>query len=478
MMFNLRTVVEITDTRLTVAQCRQRAKAPAFTFFDGRDITGFVENDIVLALTDMLRAGGSLRRSSEVILLVPRQYAVLRTLLLPSSDPEEVRKMGELQAAGHSPYSAQEAVVDIIPVAQTPDGFSRVISVLLPKEKVFSGARILQKAGLTVSRVTLSSWGILEWFRLNPAAPQEGAVLVVNIDQQISEIAVFDGRRILVLRVMVWGADELSGGQFDDCARQLELTLAGYHKEFSAKSPDRACIVSSLESDNGLSRYLSGRLGIPVDYSRVGRNIIAPASLKGIQLMDKGGSAAAVQGAAFSPLAAGIDLIPAEIRAQHRQKQTQRQWVEIAALGAAAAVCAGVAFGMRSFEDFAAVQRYESEIRSLKPAVARFEKKLKSLQELRADLGDRVDFSGLTAELYRILPQDISLLGLSISDGRTLSLQGYARNPASVGALQKAMGESGVFVNGTLDYVNKRTVAQEEFNYFRITCQIKKDARI
>jgi hypothetical protein len=40
------------------------------------------------------------------------------------------------------------------------------------------------------------------------------------------------------------------------------------------------------------------------------------------------------------------------------------------------------------------------------------------------------------------------------------------------------MADSGVFANVTLDYVNKRATAQEEFNYFKITCQINMGSRI
>jgi len=477
MIFKTRTVIEITDARLLVLQSQSSAKRSPLSFVEMKDITGLSEGAVAATLAEITRKR-SFSRQSDVVVVIPRQFAILRALLLPSKDPVELRSMAALQVVGHSHYSPEEIVVDILPVLQTPDGFTRVISILVPKERAEFNRRVLKLSRLEPSRMTLSSIGILRRFRSIFSLSGQTA-LVINIDQQISEICLCDESRVFFLRVMVWGAEEFLAGKFDECINQLEATLAGYRKEMAGKDVSGIFILSSLPSDGGLCGYIFERIGIPAEYKNVTKDLtIRNGSGWPVLVTKSGYSVTSGLGEIFSSGAEGVDLMPAEMRDIQHQLQNRKKLIVSLFLFFAVLAVLGAAFGMKFFEQYAVLKQYESEIRKLKPSVIKFESMSREMQELKADLSDRVLFSNIMGELYRLLPQDISLLGISITGGKTFSLQGYARDSGSVSLLQKEMADSGVFANVTLDYVNKRATAQEEFNYFKITCQINMGSRI
>ena len=76
-------------------------------------------------------------------------------------------------------------------------------------------------------------------------------------------------------------------------------------------------------------------------------------------------------------------------------------------------------------------------------------------------------------EIYRLLPDSVALMNLSLSDGYHLTFQGLSNRNSDINDLQRAFVNSDYFDNVNLDYVNKRITQDGEVNYFKISCVIK-----
>ncbi len=467
-MNTVRTVIELTETQLKVFQGVRAAGGFVLHHADVVDMVGASEN----AVAGMLKLKESSRSRADVVLVVPREAAIVRVLTLPSKDLAELRQMANLQIARHIPYSQEDVVVDVIPVLPLPDGSTRVMLVALPKAKAVYFLRVLTYAGLKPGRITLSSMGIVRWCR-NHAALGDEVLMLVDVDAHKSEICLCSGQKVYALRSVAWGAADGRAGHFEELIRQLKLTAMQHHKEKIFRDIERVLVLSSLEEDNGLCARITQELGLPSDFKCVLKHV---APKKGLRwpgtVIDAGSSVTAGLGFLLVGEGVDVDLMPLEYKQQKAGERRKSEVVRLGFLLVTALLSVGLVLGMGLVRDSWDLNALEKQVSDLKPAASKVESREKQIRELDALIRGRVVFARLADALERLLPEKVVLRGLTISDGKTLTIQGVTPVSADIDALQKGMAAEGFFENITLNYVNKRPQDRGEYNFFKITCQI------
>ena len=73
------------------------------------------------------------------------------------------------------------------------------------------------------------------------------------------------------------------------------------------------------------------------------------------------------------------------------------------------------------------------------------EDQLKKVNDIEGMIKNRLIFSDLAHEIYRLLPTQVYLVNITISDGDTLSLQGMSSNSVEINQFQKDMVDSHEF---------------------------------
>jgi Tfp pilus assembly protein PilN len=182
---------------------------------------------------------------------------------------------------------------------------------------------------------------------------------------------------------------------------------------------------------------------------------------------------ACLAGIAFSPDMPPIDLIPRAVRKAQAQRLLQRQVVFSGIWVTAALISLALALGMGYFKKNAQLAQLEDQLHDTKRDAVNVEKQLQKVKDIEGMLKGRLIFSDLTHEIYRLLPMQVYLVSVTISDGNILSLQGVSSNSIDINQFQTGMVNSPEFSNVSLDYVNKRITQQGELDYFKITCTLK-----
>jgi Tfp pilus assembly protein PilN len=77
----------------------------------------------------------------------------------------------------------------------------------------------------------------------------------------------------------------------------------------------------------------------------------------------------------------------------------------------------------------------------------------------------------LVYELYKIIPETTALTNLQFIDGN-LTIQGQSRESADVNVIQKALLDSPLFTDVTLQYANRPQRLAMEYTEFRIVCRV------
>jgi Tfp pilus assembly protein PilN len=114
----------------------------------------------------------------------------------------------------------------------------------------------------------------------------------------------------------------------------------------------------------------------------------------------------------------------------------------------------------------------ENQLRSAKHDAFGVQNQLQKINDIEGMVKNRLIFSDLAREIYHLLPSQVYLVAITVSDGNTFSLEGVSLSPVDINQFQKDMVGSKSFSNVNLDYVNKRVTDQGEVDYFKITCTL------
>ena len=172
------------------------------------------DGDLAVVPEMISQAAVKLKLSREtVISYLPRQVVSVRLLDLPSSDPQEVSDMVDLQIGKQTPYSRDEIVSGYRVIGSDGTGYTRVLLGIVQRSLVRQRFGLLEAAGLNVDRMSISSEGLVSWHAANsvepPAAPGEADV-VIDLDSGHADFMVIEDGQLRFTRSILVGADELT----------------------------------------------------------------------------------------------------------------------------------------------------------------------------------------------------------------------------------------------------------------------------
>jgi len=409
---------------------------------------------------------------SRVTVLIPRSRAILRHMLFPSQKPDEIRSMIDLQVGSRIPYSREEVEIDFQVLSQTVDGYSKVAVVIIPQEIAMRYWKIFSLAKIPVQSMTISSVGLWMLYRQQPdAADKLGAIIDLDVDH--SEICLCYRSYWVTSRDTPQGFDQMQQDGYGEILKQWKLTQNNAGGEMPSA-------VSSVYLASTANRAYA----LAIEMAKIQSDLTikeihltqALPVLRGVQwpktMTEDGVSVASMAGIAFSAENPPIDLTPRSVLQNKVQHNYQRQLIFLGIWVTAALISFGLALGIGTFKKNAELSRVEKELRDSKRDAFAIEGQLQKTEDIERVLKGRLIFSDLAREIYRILPPQLYLVSITISDGNTLSLQGIASNPVDINQFQRGMVQSSRFSNVSLDYVNKRVAQQGEVDYFKITCTL------
>ncbi len=411
---------------------------------------------------------------SRVTILVPRSRVILRNMVFPSHKVEEIRSMIDLQVGSHIPYSKEEVEIDFQILSKTPDGYAKVAVVIIPQEIAMRHWKIFSDAKVPVDRMTISSVGLWLLFQQQANVPDRLAA-IFDLDVDHSEICLCSKSYWLTSREIPVGFEQMQKEGYTEILKQWELTQHNTGHEPSAEGVDTVYLASTANR-----AYALGIEMTKLQHDLTIKEIPLTESLglaRGVKwpklLTDDGVSVAALAGVAFSAERAPIDLIPRAVRQAQEGRAYKRQLIILGIWMVAALISLGLAFGMGFFKKNVQLAHLEDQLRDSKREAFAVQDQLAKINDIQGMIRHRLIFSNLAHEINRLLPAQVYLVSITISDENTLSLQGMSSNSVEINQFQRGMVDSSDFSNVSLDYVNKRITQQGEVDYFKITSTLK-----
>lgn len=204
-----------------------------------------------------------------VIISMPRQMTTIRMLELPSSDPEEIHEMVELQVGKQTPYSKEEIVYDYR-ILGGREGYTRVMLAIVQSVMVRETFAALEDTNIDVERVSVSTEGLLNLHRHFAQSDMglPGNLVLLDVDAGHSDFCVMGAGQLVFSRSIAMGARQLSEEGVDAIAKfakEVRQSLEACQAEVSGLDPARILIAGGGGRIPELAAGLQQQLGIETE---------------------------------------------------------------------------------------------------------------------------------------------------------------------------------------------------------------------
>ncbi len=410
---------------------------------------------------------------SRVTVLLPRSWAILRYMVFPSHKEDEIRSMIDLQVGSRIPYVREEVEIDFQVLSKTADGYAKVAVVIIPQDIAMRYWKVFSDAKVPVHGISITSIGLWLLYQQQPdLSDKPGAIFDLDVDH--CEICLCYKAHWLTSREIPIGFVQMQKDGYAEILKQWELTQNNTSGEKLTGAVESVYLVSTANRAYALGIEMAKMQ----DDLTIKEVLLTQtlATARGVQwpklMTDDGVSVASLAGIAFSAQKPPIDLIPRSVRKAQEQRAYQRQLVFLGFWVVVALISLGLAFGMGYFRKNLQLTHLEDQLDAAKHEAFKVQGQLQRIYDIEAMIKGRLIFSDLAREIYRLLPAQVYLVNITISDRQTLSFEGVSSNSIEINQFQKDMVESPSFSNVSLDYVNKRVTQQGEVDYFKITCTL------
>lgn len=430
--------------------------------------------------------------TAQVIGVVSREQVITRAVRFPSTASGELAQMVELYARAQLPYPREQTVVDFH-VLHQQDGFSTVAVVACQREVIDRHLAVFREAGLPVRVLTVSSWGVLGWYRqvcrfsesrrgrqplsrigaehVGSVGPIEEPTLVVNIDDTRTDLAVLAEERILSNRSVGQGTHDwsASGEVGELLALEVERSRAAIRRELPGTEV-RSLILTGLGELDQWEGALAQRLQLPVRVLDGATPLRAPGGVATPVI-----SPVVVGGLAYSEPGRLLNLTPPEIRihAQHRQQVRELVMVSVLLAGVLAAGSALLALQAARQRRLAA--QLDHALVELEPIAQQIKEQHRLAQLVTTVLQDQRRVVTALAEVFRTTPATITLEWLAFERARReLTLRGDAMTTQDVLGYLKQLEQLAGISRVDLQYTTARLTPTGERTDFQLVLHLGK----
>ncbi|MCB9757585.1 MAG: PilN domain-containing protein [Candidatus Omnitrophica bacterium] len=460
------TVISVGPSRVTVAQ----GSGLKLDFFAGADVVWSDEQksrDALLTLMPLKRR----RHVRELCVVLPRAMFFTKLIHLPSVDEQEIRKMAALQIGQLLPYAQEQAVWDCIVCGQT-DLVSDVLIVAAQREAVMKYLRVLLSAGLSPTFVTLSSQVLANLLGTGDLTDHR---VLFFLDERSTEICFCLNGRFYSSRGIIYGAKDLTDGNFTDFWAQVRLTFASQRKNFPQyAAPSGLCLTRFMDNlPSGFLEHLIQESGIAWDYFSFDdfKKKLGAFSLSSQQIVDV--DVLMVLAILRQNIRNMNNFLPKDFRDRHSVKAGRKNAMVLIFFILMSVLTMTLSVGAPVVKKTQQLQLLNEELERVKNPFLQLRKEQELWTAVKSSLQKHAAPLSVIQELYRIIPQGISFSKIRIGSQNEFQLEGQALQSAAVNELQEKMMAGRLLRDVRLDHTVRRASSQGEVIWFVISAKVR-----
>ncbi|MDF7825561.1 pilus assembly protein PilM [Pontiellaceae bacterium B12227] len=395
------------------------------------DLSEYIKGDVTVAL-----------RSSDLL---------MRTMKLPTADPEEIADMVGFQVDKFSPFPIDQLAMAHETLSISEDS-AQVLMAAAKRERIDAVGDSFETKGLRIHSIDARALGWLQLLQDEGKLSGSACEILVLVDGIDFILLVLSKGIPIAFRPLEAQLDDMT--VVDELTHEIGYTLTTLDAEHDLPTPDSICFWSIGGVPAQLQAKLAEKCGLEVEYRYLGE---LPPLSEGILRRARNEQH-------------HIELIPREW-IEHQQRLKLRKQFTIISGSVAAAWLLLLLIFLSVFKvrdiQLASVKDDANAIAPLARQAAANQKKLKALKVYT----DRTDSSiECMREITRLMPAgDIEFLSYNYSKDKGITLRGSGRDKSIVNDLFTSLNKSPLFDGIKNESVNDKTTKGVRRAVFSVT---------
>lgn len=467
--------IDLNDEFLKIVHVKSSRMKREVAHLAAKEIRGMTEEDVSAQIQKKLFSWGL--KNPRAFVTVPMHTVVIRSIEIPSLNPDEIREIVNLQASRHTPYSRSDIIIDTLDLGVVRDNYTKVLLIIAPREAVLKQQRILERAGLRIEKVFFPPEGMAHaCCDILHKESQSSPLAVVHMDSEFTNFIVIQSRRVYFVRGIAVGARNLLeeraayGDRFVD---ELQKSLESYTSDEAGPPPSLLVLTGVAAETESLDSLFTETLKMPIKhqtyfkYFAISKEALEVAeSTKNLSFFN-----------VIAPLLVWekmkVDMVTEERRLKIQLEKRAREVLTTGVLAMVfLALVSGVLAGKIYFKRVYYEKlhaRYEPVIRDAKELDHLFSK-TQIIKDYLANRGASIE--ALT-ELYGALPKEIYLANVRYEDAKQFTVKGTSKTMAAVFTFVTNMEKSERFASVKTKYVTSRSENGVDQADFEIVSEIE-----
>lgn len=410
--------------------------------------------DINSAEVDAARALKSLlpsfNRKIPVICVIPASAATAKNIEVPSTDPEEIKSIINLQASRHTPYSREEVLISYINLGISASNNTRILLVIVHRNGVKERISILEKAGLEVDKIIFAPEAQARFYskllNVKKDASNKG---IIDFSLNATSYIVISKGTLLFVRHIPIGIKAILEGS-DAPARLLEelkKSMDAFLQEEGHSAPSAYTVTTAHEAVNNILPVLKDGLSVDLQVNAYTKLIKGSAAARKRLQIDFGDdSFLDVIAPASCAVKCEINLMPEEMVLK---KTVERQSKEASKSGVAVVIIM-ILFGAMImsniyFKDTFLNKNLIEHYAAQRAEVQVLQEQMNKAKLVRGYIKNRMVSLDIIHELYTITPHSIYLNNIAVEDDGTVTIDGISASMSEVFSYVKNLDDSAMF---------------------------------
>ncbi len=442
-----------------------------------------IENLSSDALSQTIRTGILSLKSTarHVTVVLPSKYAITKNIEVPSLDEEEIGNIIRLQAVRHTPYSKEEVIVGHINLERILDRYTKVLLVIVSNENIRKKTDIFELAGYEIEGVHLSADVLVRLISQERPAGTDSPYGLISVETDSSDFIIIHNGKPQYIRSIPAGLTQLNKDASAAVAQLVEefkKTCEAYQTEDQGQ-PVKRFLVAGAASSPAQDLLLKGlREEFKLEAEAFNPDRSLPLGPEARHALGLWGPVPFLDVFADGLCgSAAVDLLPEDLKIRRSFREKGKEMFKaaifiIVILGLMVSVFLAKIYFRNHYlneitRNFDEKQKEADEL----DAVSEETRFVKEFRTQRGVAGKVLD------EFQNVLPQDMYLGEISLTDDGHVSIKGTSKLMSTVFSFVTQLENSPRFKNVTSDYTKSRKENDKEVSDFGLSALLK-EARV
>lgn len=463
--------IQLDDYILKIVQGRTTSKGWRLDKFKIENVSGKSEEDLVSLLKDIIHKLNV--KKGNIIFVIPRGLVTVRYLQLPTSNPNELKNMVDMQVVRQIPYTKEEMIYDYHIIGLTEEGYTKIFLVIVHKDIVSKYIGILGKAGIEPDSIELDSLAVTGLCKI-VNIQDEKPIAILDIDYANTNIVVLQGGVPTFTRAVSIGAMQLGSTKGDkdwmnEWINEINRSLTVFQRE-QAVSIEKIVVFGDYSGK--IIPLMTGKINLPIagfDLTPYleGISEITSLNVEGVEV-----SAAGLLGAIREGVETAVNLMPGEIMGAKISKQRHKSLAMTGLLVVGILGTLGLTVNKKIQDKKVYLSMLESRLKETSPSAKELAVKKERLVLIKKQLSTSGSSLDILRELYSIIPQKTSLNVFIYDDAEGVTIKGASPAMSEVFDLIPKLENSTYFENVKNRYATQRKIKGQELTEFHIDCSV------